>query len=70
MTPDQRTRLQDIATERPLAQLPTAEDIRLLLAEVDRLELALVRVDSALDNALWAASDAAFAHATQVRRES
>lgn len=39
MTPEQRTRLLDIASDRPLAPLPTAADIRLLLAEVAHLDL-------------------------------
>jgi hypothetical protein len=56
MTPADRDRLLDIASDRPLAPLPTPEDIRLLLAEIAHLDLCF---SFALHVAMECATEAA-----------
>lgn len=53
MTLGERVRFEHIISERPFAPLPTVEDIRILLREVDRLERAL-------EAAVRAAADSLF----------
>jgi len=61
MTPAERMRLDHIASRHRLAPKPTADDVRLLLYELDRMEAAPV---------LWTAAREAAERALSQRQRS
>ena len=63
MTPAERMRLDHIASRHRLAPKPTADDVRLLLYELDRME-------AALESVLWTAAREAAERALAQRQGS